>query len=320
MTVRLINASRSQIEKMTAADLKESIWKSEGRVVMAQNAPMMHSMLSSVTNPELSQAMGADMVMINTYWCKEDHPMPGLQRGSLGLKTGGGRIPDILPYVDVPLGVYLECGGRGTDLSNGAFGEEYYRYRMATRENLELIAKEGAKFIVLGGNPGTSVKYDTIIEGIRLAKEVLGDRMLIMAGKWEDGAGEEPILGDPMKPQEYYKDIIAKMIDAGADCICMSMPGCRWGINVDCIRDLVTFVHTYKRGTLALSFLDGTIEGADVDTVRACALMSKETGADIHAIGDAGFNGMSVPENIYQLAITTKGRSKTWERMAGSRR
>lgn len=316
MATRLINASRSEIMAMTAMELKDSIWKSEGRVVMAQNAPMMGKMLGRVTNPELSQAMGADMVMINTYWCKSDHPMAGLQ-----VRNGeGGRIPDIMPYVDVPIGVYLECGGLGRDLSNGGFGSEYFKYRFPTRENLELLKEEGVKFIVLGGNPGTGVKYENIIEGTRLAKEIMGDDMLIFAGKWEDGAGEEPILGDPMKPMEYHKEIIAKMIDAGADCICLSMPGCRWGIDTDCIRELVTFVHTYKKGTLALSFLDGTIEGSDIETVRALSIKSKETGADIHAIGDAGFNGMPVPENIYQMSLTIKGRSKTWERMAGSRR
>ena len=50
------------------------------------------------------------------------------------------------------------------------------------------------------------------------------------------------------------------------------------------------------------------------------AMESKKTGADIHAIGDAGLNGMSVPENLYQMAITAKGRRLTWKRMAGSRR
>jgi hypothetical protein len=43
-------------------------------------------------------------------------------------------------------------------------------------------------------------------------------------------------------------------------------------------------------------------------------------GADIHAIGDAGLSGMSIPENIYQMSITIKGSRLTFKRIAGSRR
>ena len=59
---------------------------------------------------------------------------------------------------------------------------------------------------------------------------------------------------------------------------------------------------------------DQMLKEADLDVVIV------ETGADIHAIGDAGLTGMSVPEDIYQMAITTKGRRLTWKRMAGGHR
>ena len=115
-------------------------------------------------------------------------------------------------------------------------------------------------------------------------------------------------------------DVCRDLIDAGADVICLPMPGSRTGITVDMIRELVEFCHTYKEGTLVMAFLDGSVEGADEDTVRACGIMSKQTGADIHAIGDAGICGMSVPEDIYALAITIKGRRLTWRRLGGSGR
>ena len=63
-----------------------------------------------------------------------------------------------------------------------------------------------------------------------------------------------------------------------------------------------------------------SVEGADVDTIRILALKSRETGADIHALGDAGLSGCSLPENIYQLSLSVKGRRLTWERMAGNNR
>jgi hypothetical protein len=63
---------------------------------------------------------------------------------------------------------------------------------------------------------------------------------------------------------------------------------------------------------MTMSFIDGSVEGADIDTIRLIALESRETGADIHAIGDAGLSGMTVPENIFQLSLTAKGRSLTY--------
>lgn len=317
---RLINAHRSQIENMTAMQLKESIWLSEGRVVLSQNFVGMQPLSFGVTNPELAQAMGADMIMFNGYSTDETTPMPGLtifETVDGKVQVSPKRLADMQALVDIPMGVYLECGG-GLDISNILPGMNN-KYREPSAENIEKLVKEKSKFVVLGGNPGTGVTYDSILKSTKETKKLVGDQMLIFSGKWEDGA-QEPVLGDPIRPMQFYKDYIAELIDAGADVIAMSMPGSRWGINVEDNRELIRFVHTYKPGTLVMSFLDGTIEGSDVETVRECGLMSKQTGADIHAIGDAGLCGMSIPENIYQLSITIKGRAKTWERMAASRR
>ena len=316
---RLINAKRSDIEKMSPAEFKQAIWNSEGRVVLSQNYVGMDSLAMGVTNPELAQAMGADMVFFNGYSCDSTVEMRGLSMihmGSEGFSFEQYRIPEMRRLIDIPMGVYLECG-KDSDRSN-AVSKVRMNY-MATNENIERLINEGVDFVVLGGNPGTGVKYDNVIKATAEAKRVAKDRMLVFSGKWEDGASE-PVIGDPIKPIGFYEDIIAALIDAGADCICMPMPGSRWGIDVPTIRHLVAFVHTYKPGTLAMTFLDGTVEGSDVETIRQCALLSKQTGADIHAIGDAGLAGMSLPENIYQLCLTIKGRIKTWERMAASRR
>ncbi|MCL2006993.1 MAG: hypothetical protein FWG77_02810 [Treponema sp.] len=320
MATRLINAKRTDIQKMSASDLKKSIWDSEGRVILSQNYVGMVPLSMGTTNPELAQAMGADMVFFNGYSANEDAEHPGLIISGLtaeGFSREQYRIPQMRKLIDVPIGVYLECG-QESDKSN--FLSFLVREdRIASPKNLQKLLDEKVDFVVLGGNPGTGTKYDAILNATKEAKKVLGDNMVIFSGKWEDGS-KEPVIGDPMRSQDFYKELISSLIDAGADVICMPMPGSRWGINVDCIRDLVTFVHTYKQGTLVMTFLDGTVEGSDVDTIRQCSLWSKLTGADIHSIGDAGLGGMSIPENIYQMAITIKGRAKTWERMSASRR
>lgn len=323
MPTRLINAKRTEIQAMTAPELKESIFASEGRVLMCQNY-VMHTPLigGGCLNPELSQALGGDMIMLNGYSANPEAVMPGLTTGKFVAPGVQGdvktmRVPELRALVDIPIGVYLECG-QLEDQSNTGFSM-VRKDRVASRENLEQLLGEGVDFIVLGGNPGTGTTMETIIESVRTTKEVVGDKALVFGGKWEDGV-KEPVLGDPRYPLDHYKDIIKKLIDAGADCITLPMPGSRWGIDVPTIRELVTFVHTYKPGTLTMAFLDGTVEGADEATVRQCCLWSKQTGADIHAVGDAGLCGMTVPEDIYQASITIKGRLKTFERMAASRR
>ena len=116
------------------------------------------------------------------------------------------------------------------------------------------------------------------------------------------------------------KEIIKELIDAGIDCIDLPDPGSRHGISVDMIRELVEYIHSYKPGTLAMTFLNSSVECADPDTIRLIALKMKETGADIHAIGDGGFSGCTSPENIHQLSVSLKGRHYTYFRMASVNR
>ena len=103
-------------------------------------------------------------------------------------------------------------------------------------------------------------------------------------------------------------------------CIDLPAPGSRHGISVDMIRELVEYIHSYKPGTLAMTFLNSSVECADPATIRLIALKMKETGADIHAIGDGGFSGCTSPENIHQLSVSLKGRHYTYFRMASVNR
>ena len=65
--VRLISASKRDFETMTPMDLKESIYKSEGRVIMGQHLLFAGAgLVRGVTNSELMFAFGSDMVLLNT--------------------------------------------------------------------------------------------------------------------------------------------------------------------------------------------------------------------------------------------------------------
>ena len=112
--------------------------------------------------------------------------------------------------------------------------------------------------------------------------------------------------------------MIDQLVEAGADIIDFPAPGSRHGITVERIRELIEYTH--RKGALAMSFLDSNVEAADTDTIRQITLWMKQTGCDVHAIGDGGFGGGTWPENIYQMAITLKGKAYTWQQMATSNR
>ena len=324
MARRLISSGRSEIQQMTAKELKYSILASEGRTVLCQNFVGL-SLCEGTTNAEISQAFGADMIFFNGYSLDENVPQEGLiveewNEEKKTYETKQYRLKDMKKLIDVPLGIYLECGLGNDPATSTAPEKQMVRTdRVASEENLKKALEEGAHFVVLAGNPGTKTSFEAIVDATRRAKNIVGDQMLIFAGKWEDGVVNK-VIGDPQVPMEEHKKFIKELIDAGADVICMPMPGCRPGITVEAIRELVTYVHLYSPGTLVMNFLDCSVEGADDDSIRHCALWSKMTGADIHAIGDAGLSGMSSPEGIYTLSMALKGRRLTFRRIAGGRR
>lgn len=300
---RIINCAKTEFEQMTPMDLKTSILKAEGRTIMGQHLVFAsQGLVRGVTNSELMFAFGADMVMLNTYNLNNLNENPGMQ---------GLSIRDLKKRCNRPIGIYMGCPG-----SHMVKEEKLYDIEgmLATKEHVEIAVKEGVDFIVLGGNPGCGTSLKDIIETTKWIKKEYGDKIFLFAGKWEDGIFEK-VLGDPLA---FYdtKEIIKELIDAGADCIDLPAPGSRSGISVAMIQDLVQFIHVYKPGTLAMSFLNSSVESADCDTVKMIALKMKETGADIHAIGDGGFAGCSTPENVQQLSISIKGKHYTYFRMA----
>ncbi len=303
--IRLISATKSDFQKMSAMELKESIYKSESRTIMGQHLLFAGpGVVRGVTNSELMFAWGADMVMLNTIDLDDISNNPGLC---------GLTIKELKERCNRPIGIYLGCPKAGSE--DGGKKALYRREGMvATREHILKCRELGADFIVLGGNPGSGTSLTDVIAATKLAKSLLGDDMIIMAGKWEDGITEK-VLGDPTADYDV-KDIVRQLIDAGADCIDLPCPGSRGGITVEDIRSLVQYVHQYKPGTLTMCFLDSSVECADEETIRQIAILMKQTGADIHAIGDGGFGGCTWPKNIYQLSVSIKGEHYTWFRMA----
>ena len=306
---RLISATGDDIEKMSPMDLKESIMRSEGRVVMGQHLLFAgHGLVRGVTNSELMFAFGADMVMLNTFDLDNLDNNPGLC---------GLSFQELKQKCRRPIGIYLGCPKAGSE--DGGKKALYRREGMlASDEHVQKSIELGADFIVLGGNPGSGTSIQDVVEATKRIKKRFQDSIFVFAGKWEDGVNEK-VLGDPLADYDS-KAVIKELIDAGADCIDLPAPGSRHGITTEMIRELVEYIHRYKPGTLAMTFLNSSVECADPDTIRLIALKMKETGADIHAIGDGGFGGCTSPENIHQLSVSLKGKQYTYFRMASVNR
>lgn len=302
---RLINAQSSQIKNMSGRELKTSIMKSEGRVIMAQHLLFASDgLVRGITNSELDKAFGADMILLNTFNFDDNSKNIGLQ---------GKTVKEIKERVGVPVGIYLGCPSSDNKQDDKIYDKDGM---LASDTHIKMLKDKEIKpdFVVLGGNPGTGTSLIDIVEATRKTRKILGSDTLIFAGKWEDGI-DEKVLGDPLANYDSKK-MIKELIEAGADVIDFPAPGSRSGISVEDIKSLIKFVHECNPLTLAMSFLNSSIEGSDEDTVRQIAIKIKETGADIAAIGDGGFSGCPIPENIMQLSISIKGKPYTYFRMA----
>jgi 2-methylisocitrate lyase-like PEP mutase family enzyme len=168
----------------------------------------------------------------------------------------------------------------------------------------------GADFLWLAGNPGTGASTQLIAQGVAEVAEAVGDQVIIIAGKMH-GAG----LG---RADVVSEEAIHRYAEAGANIIVVPAPGTVPGATLEYTKSLVEAIHA--AGPLAMTGMGTSQEGADVETVRQIAMMSKMTGADILHIGDAGFSGMAPPENIMAFSIAVRGQRHTYRRMALSLR
>ncbi|WAA09762.1 haloacid dehalogenase-like hydrolase [Fervidibacillus albus] len=300
---RLLNCTASDFQKMTGRDLKEAIEASEGRTMVAETVCTAPSLYPGITNAEYVAAFGADLILLNFFDVNEPkiEGLDGVSANEL-LRT-------VKKMVGRPVGVNLEpvdVDARGAeDLSTLPTG------RIATYESLKRAKELGADFVCLTGNPKTGVTNKEITNAIQRAREVFGEDGLIIAGKMH-GAGVKGEAGVNIVSEE----VVHQFVNAGADVILLPGVGTVPGSTVE---KTVKFVEQAKQaGALAMTTIGTSQEGADEETIKQIALYNKMAGADLHHIGDAGFTGLAVPENIMAYSIAIRGRRHTFTRMAAS--
>lgn len=302
MAKRLLNCTASEMLALDREGLIEAIAGSEGRTIACETIGMVQPMLIDITNAEFAASQGADLILLN---------MLDLQKPEInGLPAGVAPdevVREIKRLTGRPVGVNLEptaCTGDDPmwGMTDG---------RRATVENARRAADLGVSFILLTGNPGTGVSNTAITHTLRRLKEAVGDRVVLAAGKMHASG----ILSEAGEGIITAQDV-SEFIDAGADIVLFPAPGTVPGLTTEYIRSLIALAHS--KGVLAMTAIGTSQEGADVDTIRRIALACKMAGADIHHLGDAGYAGMSLPENIFAYSVAIRGIRHTYRRMASS--
>ena len=304
MAKRMLDCYASDFREFTKEDLLESILKSEGRVIACETIGTLQPMLGNVTNAEFATAMGADILLLNMFDVMRPviHGLPETEPENTVklLKKLTGR----------PVGINLE------PVEEGEEGETDPMWKMspgrrATVENAKRAAEIGVDMIVLTGNPGMGVSNPAIIETLKRYREAVGGQIVLAAGKMH-AAG---ILSEAAE-NIMTKEDVKGFVGAGADIILLPAPGTVPGITVEYAREIVACAHSL--GALTITAIGTSQEGADTDTIKRLALMCKMTGTDIHHLGDAGYGGMSLPENIFAYSTAVRGIRHTYHRMAAS--
>lgn len=303
---RFLDCTASDFEKMNAQDMISAIANSEGRLLVCETIGMIQPMLGDVTNAEFVASMGADIILLNIF----DVNKPVIQ--ALPKTEPENTIRKLKELTGRPIGINLEPLEQ--DVESEVDTLDMWKLsagRAATLENGLKAADMGVNFIVLTGNPGIGVTNKAITDTLKVYKEHLGDRVVLVAGKMH-AAGISSEAGEKIITKEDVK----AFAEAGADVILMPAPGSVPGITTEYIRSLVSYAH--ELGKLTLTAIGTSQEGADIATIKQMALMCKMTGTDLHHLGDAGYGGMALPENILEYGKTIRGIRHTYHRMAVS--
>lgn len=303
---RFLDCTASDFEKMNAQDMISAIANSEGRLLVCETIGMIQPMLGDVTNAEFVASMGADIILLNIF----DVNKPVIQ--ALPKTDPEDTIRRLKELTGRPIGINLEPLEQ--DVESEVDTLDMWKLsagRAATLENGLKAADMGVNFIVLTGNPGIGVTNKAITDTLKVYKEHLGDRVVLVAGKMH-AAGISSEAGEKIITKEDVK----AFAEAGADVILMPAPGSVPGITTEYIRSLVSYAH--ELGKLTLTAIGTSQEGADIATIKQMALMCKMTGTDLHHLGDAGYGGMALPENILEYGKTIRGIRHTYHRMAVS--
>ena len=296
MVKRLISANTSEILAMSAAELKQSIKASEGRVILSENVGFKESYIGDITNSEMARAFGADLILLN-----------GVDLLNPVISAIDPNVPNFVAelhrLVGRPIGVNLEPVDTGAQMNEER--QELVTGRQLNEASLQAAQALGVDFICLTGNPGTGVTNKTIASAIRLTKQHFSG--LVIAGKMHGAGVDEPVAD---------LKAVSQFIEAGADIILAPAVGSVPGFDEADLKAIVQRAH--QAGALVMSAIGTSQESSDTDTIKQMAIRNKICGVDIQHIGDSGYGCLAPVENIFALSKAIRGQRHTISMIARS--
>lgn len=295
MTKRFLDCRASDFATMTKNELLQSILASEGRTIVSETIGMIPSQLVSVTNAEFAASQGADILLLNMFDVNKP-VIYGLPEGT----PAEDAIKEIKRLTGRIVGINLEPVDEQFDNKKTSDIWDMTSGRLATIANAIKAYELGASFVVLTGNPGNGISNPAICNSLRKINQAIGDKLILIAGKMH-AAG---VLGEGASKIISTADI-KQFVAAGANIILLPAPGTVPGISPEFVREMVEYAHSL--GVMTMTAVGTSQEGADEATIRQIALMAKMTGTDLHHIGDTGYIGIALPENIRAYSIAIRG-------------
>jgi hypothetical protein len=306
MVKRLLDTTARDLAGYGRHDMLAAIRGSEGRTMAAEVIAPAMAAVYDVSNPELAAGTGADIVILNLL----DVAQPTVS--AVDVTDPADVVREVKRLTGRIIAVNLEpVDPQARRVTDDAFGPGEKAGRLATRENVEAAVALGVDAIVLTGNPGMGVTNASLTRAVAATRAAVGDEVIVMAGKMH-AAGSASEAGSGIVDAQA----IRAFVRAGADVILLPAPGTVPGCHEAQVRGWVEVAHQY--GALTMTTVGTSQEGADVETIRRLALMAKMTGTDIHHLGDCGYFGIALPENLLAYSITIRGRRHTYRRMAMS--
>ncbi|CAH0530061.1 dihydrodipicolinate synthase [Vibrio hippocampi] len=296
MNKRIFDLTKEDIKQLSRRDIVNCIARSEGRTLMVENVVSMQPPVDLVSGAEMAAAFGADMVTLNC--------LDLLDPKATVLGHEAHNVAEFLSVAELKqlcgrlMGCNLEPVPKGfTEIAEG---------RSVTAQTVQAVIDNGLDYVMLTGNPGMNVSQETILEAIRLVRSISQD-LVIIAGKMHGGG-----VGN-----DYNLDIIGEFAEAGADIMMFPAPYTTPGVTPQLAEQMMRTVH--QAGMLGMLAIGTSQEGASENFIQQVAMTSKSAGADIVHIGDGGYGGLAVPENILTMGITIRGRRHQFKRMANRR-
>ena len=295
---RLISASASEINKMDASQLKQAIFASEGRTIVAETVVTSPPLIQGLSNPEVMATFGADIIVLNELDVFNPE-IPGLEvfAGSKEI------IRELKRLIGRSIAINLEPVDEEQELLESRVALN--PGRLVSKASLQAADDLGVDMILLTGNPATGVTMSAIKAAVKMTKSHFSG--IVLAGKMHGAGLTESIVNE---------EALLGFMDEGADGVLIPAVNTVPGVNE--LENQMFTKGVHARGGLVMATIGTSQESAQASVIEAIGLSNKRVGVDCHHIGDGAYGRMPDPENITALSLAVRGKRHTYFRMAQS--